>query len=284
MERTVDLDGLPFFVREEGPANGPPVLLLHGFPDSSDLWRGQIPALTGAGYRVIAPDLRGYGLSAKPEGVENYALPLLVGDVLGLLDAVGVQRAAVVAHDWGAAVGWAMASLVPDRVERLAALSVGHPAGYFSESLEQLERSWYMLWFLLPHVAETGLAADNWRFLRTWVRNAPDVDRWIEHFSARHPQNLTAALNWYRANIDPSAFAGGPGLDLPPVSCPVLGIWSDGDHFCGEAQMQQSAKFLTGPWRYERIKGSSHWIPVDAPDKLNPLLLEFLAGTRAAAS
>jgi pimeloyl-ACP methyl ester carboxylesterase len=275
VENTVRVGQYDFFVVDEGPSDGKPVLLLHGFPDSAQLWRMQVPALAEAGYRVIAPDLRGFGRSAKPQAVEEYALPLLVGDVVGLLDVLDVGRSAVVAHDWGAAVGWAMAAMLPGRVERLAALSVGHPTGYFSGGIDQLEKSWYMLWFLLPGVAEAGLTADNWSFLRQFARGAGDVDRWVAHCAA-DPGNLTAMLNWYRANIDPAAFAGGPALELPPVSCPVLGIWSDGDVYCNEKQMMDSERFVSGSWRYARIAGASHWIPVDAPDRLNALLLEFL--------
>ena len=275
MGTTRRVGDIELYVVEDGPADGPPVLLLHGFPDSSDLWRRQIPALAGAGHRVIAPDLRGFGRSSKPEPVDAYALPLIVGDVVALLDALGVERTAVVAHDWGAAVGWGMAALTPDRVERLAALSVGHPAGYFDGGQDQLGMSWYMLWFLFPGVAEQGLAADDWAFFRRWAGGAVDVDQWIAHCQEA-PGNLTAMLNWYRANIDPAAFVGGSGPALPPVSCPVLGIWSDGDAYCGEAQMAGSERFLEGPWRYERIDGASHWIPLDAPDRLNQLLLDFL--------
>jgi pimeloyl-ACP methyl ester carboxylesterase len=275
MERTIRAGQVELYVVEEGPADGKAVLLLHGFPDSAQLWRLQIPVLAAAGYHVIAPDLRGFGRSSRPQTVEDYALPLLVGDVIGLLDELDVQRPAVVAHDWGAGLAWALAAMVPDRVDRLAALSVGHPSGYFSGSLEQLEKSWYMLWFLLPGVAEGGLAADDWSLLRRWSRDAVDVERWIAHCEAA-PGNLTAMLNWYRANIDPAAFAGGAALDLPPVASPVLGIWSDGDAYCEEAQMADSSRFISGPWHYERIEGASHWIPVDAPDRLNSLLLEFL--------
>jgi pimeloyl-ACP methyl ester carboxylesterase len=165
-------------------------------------------------------------------------------------------------------------------VERYAALSVGHPAAYFSGAAEQLAKSWYMLWFLHEGVAEAGLAADDWAFLRRLFPGAVDTDRWIAHCEAA-PGNLSAMLAWYRANIDPAAFAGGPPPELPPVTCPVLGIWSDGDRYCGEDQMVASGQLVRGPWRYERVEAASHWIPVDAPDELNRLLLEFLAGDPA---
>src|SRR5690348_1591039 len=113
-------------VVDEG--KGPVVLLLHGFPDSSHLWRKQIPALRAAGYRVIAPDLRGFGKSSRPVGVEHYAMPNLVGDVVGLLDGLGIDRAHLVGHDWGAALAWASAAILPQRTLSLTAISVGHPA------------------------------------------------------------------------------------------------------------------------------------------------------------
>jgi pimeloyl-ACP methyl ester carboxylesterase len=268
---TVTVNGLSFHVVDEG--SGPPVLLLHGFPDSSALWRHQIPALVDAGHRVIAPDLRGFGASDRPEGVAEYAMPTLVGDVVGILDALGVERADVVGHDWGAGVGWALATMVPQRVQRYVALSVGHPASYFAE-MRQREMSWYILLFLFDGVAEEELPRDDWAVLRSWLRGAVDIERYVADLS--RPGALTAALNYYRANITPHAVAGRPGPPLPPVACPVLGVWSDGDVGCGEAQMLASEQSVTGPWRYHRITGAGHWIPLDAPDELSTLLVEFL--------
>jgi pimeloyl-ACP methyl ester carboxylesterase len=135
--------GLSFSVEDTG-GDGPSVLLLHGFPDSKALWRHQIPALAAAGYRVIAPDLRGFGASDRPEGVEHYRMELLAGDVLGILDALDIGSATVVGHDWGSALGWGLAGLAPERVGRFVALSVGHPSTYMAD-LRQLELSWYML-------------------------------------------------------------------------------------------------------------------------------------------
>lgn len=268
--RTVRANGLSFNVVDHG--QGEPVLLLHGFPDSSALWRNQVPALAAAGFRAIAPDLRGFGGSDRPEGREAYAMRALVGDALGILDELGVEKARVVGHDWGAALAWALAALAAARVDSLAALSVGHPNGYFASS-RQRQRSWYMLFFAFEGVAETWLPRDDWRMLRTMAGDTGDVDRYIEDLS--RPGALTAALNWYRANIAPGDFISREH-PLPPVRCPTLGIWSTGDRFCGEEQMEGAGQFVQGPWRYERIEGSSHWIPLDAPDRLNDLLLDFL--------
>lgn len=263
---------LDFHVVDEG--KGPVVLLLHGFPDSSRLWRHQIPALTGAGYRVIAPDLRGFGKSSRPVGVEHYAMPSLVGDVVGLLDGLGVDRAHVVGHDWGAALAWATAAVLPQRVRSLTAISVGHPAVFATLPIEQHERSWYMLLFQFEGTAEALLTRHDWALFRALMRNQGDTAYAIDELS--RPGALTAALSWYRANVSPTAqLAEQPSL--PPVSAPTLGIWSDGDVFLLEEGMKRSASFVVGaPYRYEKIESASHWVPIDAPDKLNSLLLDFL--------
>lgn len=268
----ITVNELAFHVVDEG--QGPAVLLLHGFPDSAALWRHQVPALVDAGYRVIAPDLRGFGESDRPEGVEAYRLKVLVGDVLGILDALGVERVSVVGHDWGAALGWALAARAPERVQRLAALSQGHPAGYFTDAMVQRELSWYTLFFLFPGVAEDALRRDGWALLRALLRERGDLDRYLTDLG--RPGALTAALNWYRANVSAEFFGQLNPQPLPPVECPVLGVWSDGDPHCGEAQMLASQRYVTGPWSYARVDGASHWIPLDAPDTLNKLLVEFV--------
>ena len=145
-------DGIELAVTDEG--EGPPVLLLHGFPDSSELWRRQIPALTQAGLRVIAPDLRGYGESDKPQEVEPYRVTHSVADLVAILDGLGVEKVRVAGHDWGAGVAWALTLMAPQRVERLAVLSVGHPATFARRTVEQREKSWYMLLFQFPEAEE----------------------------------------------------------------------------------------------------------------------------------
>ena len=271
--RLVNVNGVRLHVAEDGPGSGTPVLLLHGFPDSSSLWRHQVPALAAAGYRVIAPDLRGFGLSDKPAAVDAYAIPTLLGDAVGLLDALGVARAHVVCHDWGAALGWGLAMFVPDRVDRFAALSVGHFGSFFDAGLEQREKSWYMLYFQYEGIAEEALRADDWKFFRDWTRHHAEGAHWIEDLS--RPGALTAALNWYRANANPAR----PGLgdmEFPKVSAPSLGIWSSGDAYLVESQMKGSGRFVSGEWRYERFDGASHWLMLDQPERLNALLVEWL--------
>lgn len=268
----IDANGVGIEVQVEGPENGRPVVLLHGFPDSGRLWRNQVPALTGAGFRVVVPDLRGYGGTDKPSDAESYSLPFLAGDVLGVLDSLAIERAHVVGHDWGAALAWGVASLAPDRVDHLVALSVGHPTAFGSVGLEQLEKSWYMLLFQFEGVAEQWLSADGWANFRSWGSH-PDVDAVIDELERNG--SLTPGLNWYRANV-PAERLISPPMELPPVQAPTMGVWSSGDMALTEAQMTGSEKYVAGPWRYERVEGPGHWMQLEAPDRVNELLLDFL--------
>jgi pimeloyl-ACP methyl ester carboxylesterase len=269
--RRVAGDGVTLAVLDEG--EGRPVLLLHGFPDSSHVWRHQVPALNAAGMRVIAPDLRGFGESDRPAAVEDYALARSVADVVAVLDGMGIERADVVGHDWGAALAWALAALVPARVERLVAMSVGHPSVFRDGSIEQREKAWYQLLFQFTDVAEALLARDDWKLFRQWLGAARDQERYLADLS--RPGALTAGLNWYRANLAPRLeLEGGP--PVPPVTVSTLGLWSTRDRYLTEDTMLRSAEHVTGSWRYERIEGASHWMQLDAPERVNSLLGEFL--------
>jgi pimeloyl-ACP methyl ester carboxylesterase len=266
----VDVNGMGIEVKVTG--EGQPVVLLHGFPDSGRLWRDQVPALAGAGFRVIVPDLRGYGASDKPEGIEPYGIHFLVGDVLGVLDHLGVEHVHVIGHDWGAALAWAMGSRVPDRIDHLVALSVGHPSSFRDAGFEQREKSWYMLLFQFREIAEQWLSNDGWTNFRAWAQH-PDADAVIEELEATGA--LTPGLNWYRANVPPESLIA-PAPELPAVQAPTLGVWSSGDFALTEVQMRGSEKYVAGSFRYERIDGAGHWMQLEAPDEVNRLLLDFL--------
>ncbi len=272
---SADNDGVE--IHYEVIGDGPPVILLHGFPDSGRLWRHQVPALAEAGFRVIVPDMRGYGESAKPADVDAYNILYLVADVGAVLADAGATSAHVVGHDWGAAVAWALASLAPNLVDRLAALSVGHPSTFRGRvgqlDFDQLEKSWYMLLFQFSGIAEEWLSADGWANFRSWSRH-PDKDQVIAELEAG--SSLTAGLNYYRANINPESYVS-PALVLPPVQCPTMGVWSTGDFALTEGQMMRSAEQVAGPWRYERIEGPGHWMQLEAPDQVNRLLIDFLS-------
>ncbi len=267
----VRANGLRLAVVDEGA--GPPVVLLHGFPDTAYLWRSQIEALVAAGYRAIAPDLRGRGGSDKPPRVEDYALPVIVQDVGALLDALGLERAHIVGHDWGAAVAWGVAMRLPARVERLVAISVPHPGTGGRPTLEQLQKGWYRLLFQFAGVAEELVQREDWYLLRVLLAGASDLERYIADLA--QPGALTPALNWYRANLPPQRLLGSPRA-LAPVQAPTLGIFRARDPYLAEDPMRRSGEFVAGPWRYEHFAESGHWIPRDEPERLNHLLLEFL--------
>src|SRR5829696_8605248 len=282
--RRIRGDGVELSVVDEGA--GPPVLLLHGFPDTADLWRAQIPVLVDAGMRVIAPDLRGFGASERPGEVREYRVGRSVADMAAVLDALGVERARVVGHDWGAGVAWALAAFQPDRVERLVAMSVGHPNAARERTIESRQKAWYGLLFQFEEVAEELLARDDWALFREWARGDGDTERAIERF-ASDPAALTAALSWYRASMHPRNELRQRD-PVASVQVPVLGMWSAGDAYLTERQMVRSEAWCSGEWRYQRIEDASHWLQLDQPERVNALLLEFLgwaaAGRESAAA
>jgi pimeloyl-ACP methyl ester carboxylesterase len=265
----IEANGISLYVEEHG--EGTPVLMLHGWPDSARLWRHQAPVLAGRGYRVITPDLRGFGRSEQPAEVRSYSLRNVVGDITALLDALGVAAAHVVGHDWGGAVAWLTAIMRPDRVRTLTVISTPHPL--VPPTMRQHEMAWYQLFFQFYGVAEATIQHDDWAWLRMMTRGDGDLGQAIESLS--RPGALTASLNWYRANLAPRMPGSAPAL--PPVAAPTLGIWSTGDHYLDGERMKASAGFVQGTWRYEEIPGASHWVPLDAPERLNDLLLDWLS-------
>lgn len=268
-------------VTSEG--DGEPVVLLHGFPEISYSWRHQLPALAGAGARAIAPDLRGYGDSDRPSEVEAYALPALVGDIVGLLDAVGSDSAHLVGHDWGGSIAWVLASRDPDRVRSLTILNSPHPVASAEarQLTEQQQRSWYMLLFQFTGVAEAWLSGDDFANLRrTFFGTAAkgvftdeEQERFVE--ALRRDGAVTAALNYYRANMPPASWLR-PPPDLPPIEVPTMIIWGEADAYMSPILLERSAAKVAGPLRIERLPGVSHWVQQEAPERVNQLLVDFL--------
>ncbi len=270
--KTIEANGLNLSVLDEG--EGAAVLFLHGFPDRGSMWHNQIDAVTAAGYRAIAPDLRGFGDSDAPEGVDKYGLFDLMGDAVGILDALGIDKAHVVGHDWGAALAWITATFASARVLSLTAVSVGHPSAFASAGVAQKQKSWYMFAFQHVGLAEDMVMHDNFAFLQNWGEGGEE-QQWAEDLS--RPDRMTSALNIYRANVPPESLLAPERMELPPVPVRTMGVWSDGDDALTEAQMKNSADFVGNDFRFERISGISHWVPTAAPDQLNALLLDFLA-------
>lgn len=265
--REIDAGGVTLRVQIAG--QGPDVLLVHGFPDDSRVWRMQVPFLVAAGYRVIVPDMRGCGRSDAPVGEAAYRLPILVADLAAILDALGIGKVRLVAHDWGAAISWRFCMTHADRVTRYLALSVGHPSAYARAPIGQKIKGYYILFFQLRGLSEWLLRLGNWRLFRRMVRFDEEAPNWIGALS--RPGRLTAALNYYRANFDlifPRAW--------PKVTVPVTGVWSSRDIALSESQMIATEKYMAAPWRYYRVDGARHWLQLDAPDTVNRLILSFL--------
>ncbi len=266
--RTVQVNGIALNVIIEG--EGPDVLLVHGFPDDHTVWRNQIPALVAAGYRVIAPDTRGTGDSEMPPRTADYKIEKLVADLVGILDALGIDKVRLVAHDWGAAQAWHLALWHPKRVERYIAMSVGHPQAYANGGLVQKLKGYYVFLIQLRGFEVVARSFDFWpmKFMVQYPAEFP-------HMKARvsRPGRLTAGFNYYRANF--RLFYGPP--KYPRVQVPVVGVYSDGDIFLAEGQVRNSEKYCDAGWKFIRVEGANHWLQLDAPERVTALLLEHLA-------
>jgi len=267
---------------EDGPDEGHPVLLLHGFPEFWWSWRHQMSALSEAGYRAVAIDLREYGESGRPSDVESYAMPYALGDLEAVVETLG-GRVSVACHDWGAAVGWVYASTFPHRVERLFVLSTPHPSAFAARvrTLAQLQASWYMFMFLTPGVAEEAMSRNSYELLKRWwyetavVPLGDDVvERYVEVFS--RPGALEAGLNWYRANLSVADLVSDYEVELPPVACPVEVVWGMRDAYLVPEVGRLSERYCSGPYRFVEMPDTGHWVQQERPDEVNRLLLDFL--------
>lgn len=272
----VALGDLTFDVRTAGPDDGEVAILLHGFPQTSYEWRHQIRALAEAGFRVVAPDQRGYSAGARPTDTADYALPLLVQDVLGLADAVGAERFHIVGHDWGAIVAWAVAVAAADRVITANPVSVPHPDAFARvlsdpESCQVAASSYFDL-FIQPD-SEDGFLANDQALLRGLYAGMGDdaIAEYLRVLGSKPA--LGAALDWYRANI------GGRNLQRPAtgaVTVPTMFTWSDGDTALCIDGAVLTEEYVEGPYRFEVLEGIDHWIPEMAAEKLSSLLVEHL--------
>ena len=261
----------------DGPEGGELVLLLHGFPQTSASWREQITALGAAGYRAVAPDQRGYSPRARPIELAAYAMPELVGDVIGFADALGAERFHLVGHDWGGAVAWQVAGRHPDRLHTLAVVSTPHPEALrraYRGDLggDQAQRSGYMTFFRQPDSQDRMLENDAAVLRLLFAGSGMPEGREQPYIEAlATPQALGAALNWYRAASvdDPDG--------LGPITTPTLYVWSTDDVALGTEAAQATAQCVEGPYRFAVLEGVSHWIAEQAPDRLNRLLLDHIS-------
>jgi pimeloyl-ACP methyl ester carboxylesterase len=262
---------MTFDVTDSGPADGDVVVLLHGYPENRTSWDTVTPLLVEAGFRVLAPDQRGYSPRARPQGRRAYAMQHLAGDVVALLDAAGAEKAHIVGHDWGGGVAWALAEFQPERVRTVTSLTTPHPRAMAKAMVTgtQAFKSWYMFMFQLPAVPELAYTDRMQKRLRETLRGTglPDeaIDRYITPL--REPGAATAAINWYR---------GMPFSKRPPgkVQVPALYVYGTKDAFLGRKAADLTGDYVEAPYRYEVLDGVTHWMPEEIPDVVARLVIE----------
>jgi pimeloyl-ACP methyl ester carboxylesterase len=278
-----DLPGLRLHAAVAGPAGGPLVILLHGFPEFWYGWQHAIGPLANAGFRVIAPDQRGYNLTGKQP---PYDLRTLAGDIIHLMDAVGQPAAHFAGHDWGGAVGWALAAWHPQRVKRLVAANLPHllavQAAIRQFNWRQYLRSWYFLMFQIPRLPEWLLGRRDFALLRQ-LRHATqrpdaftetDIERYVQ--SWRQPGALTAMLGWYRAARVSGRQVEETRKQFEVIQPPTLILWGERDVALGVDLAEASVSYLANG-RLVRFPQSSHWLLAELPDQVNAHLLQHFA-------
>lgn len=279
--RDIAANGFTFRCRVAGAEGGTPVILLHGFPETSHMWLPLMPVLADAGYRVLAPDQRGYSPGARPEGIENYTYSTIASDVVALADAAGFGRFHLVGHDWGAGAGWSVVANYADRVISYAALSVPHLAAFgraIREDEDQAKRSTYITFFQEPGVAEAALSANDFAGLKN-VWSASSADEKVEYLSVfSQPGALTGALNWYRGSrgIDPAADA----TKFGDVYTPTLLIWGNQDTAIGRKGVEDAAAYMKGPYRFVEMD-AGHWLIQVKTAEVTAEVLAHLNANRA---
>ncbi len=284
VHRETTINGLRFHYVEAGA--GPLVVLLHGFPEFWYSWRFQIAALAEAGFHVITPDLRGYNKSDKPHGKDQYRIDLLAEDVARLIRKTSQQRATVVGHDWGGGIAWKVVNAFPKLVERLIILNAPHPATFLREmkTLTQLLKSWYIFFFQLPYIPEIMFRAGNFALMDRSLRREPvrehafttqDIAEYKAALS--QPGALTAGINYYRANF--RDFWSRPTWFTDPITQPTLIIWGEQDRYLGIRLLEGLDEWVPDI-RIERIPQASHWVQIDAFERVNELILNFMKGRR----
>ncbi len=268
----IETGGFVFDALAAGPESGEPVLLLHGFPSSNWQWREQLEALGLAGYRAVAPNQRGYSAGARPPAIADYAMPILIFDVVGIADALGWDRFHLVGHDWGASVAWTVGVFAPDRLLTLNPISVPHIDAFDAERTKpgscQSSASGYIDAFIQPGFENVFLANDNMLF-RSIFNGVPAaaVDRHIELLGSR--EAMRAALDWYRANNADSS-----GFSLGTIQVPTLFMWSDEDIAICRESAEATADYVDAPYRFEVFEGVNHWITEIEGERVADLLLD----------
>jgi len=278
----ISTNGIQLHGVQDGPESGPLVILLHGFPDFWYGWRRQIPVFSEAGFRVWAPDQRGYNRSEKPPGVASYGVEELGMDILGLVDAAGVEKAYLVGHDWGAAVGWWLAAHHPERIARFVPINVPHGSvirRYLRRSPRQVLKSWYIFFFQIPWLPEAFFHFANWHLAARALRASSLPGTFTDHDLVRYrqawsrPGSMRSMIHWYRAAV---RFRSLPTCSQR-ISVPTLLIWGARDRFLDQAMAQPSID-LCQEGRLLMMDRATHWVHLEEPEKVNSVILDFFQG------
>jgi pimeloyl-ACP methyl ester carboxylesterase len=269
----IPTNGIRLHTAVAGPEDGEPVILLHGFPEAWFGWEPQIHALAAAGFRVIAPDQRGYNLSDKPKGIISYRMDTLVADVVGVADALGFERFNLAGHDFGAMVSWLLAVHYPERLRRLVIANVPHPVvmrSYVRKHPSQMRKSWYAFFFQLPALPERIVRAGNGRMMMSAMPTGlseEERNRYREAWA--QPGAMTGMINWYRA-----MFRRPPKLKRSPrISVPTLVVWGKQDPHLSYGMAPLSAD-LCDDGRLITFEDATHWVQHDRPEEVSQLLIE----------
>jgi epoxide hydrolase 4 len=284
--RFINANGQRFETLVAGHGGAKFALLLHGFPESNLSWRFQVPLLVGLGYEVWVPNLRGYGGSSRPTGVDAYGLPALLGDVAGLIDAGADSRpVTLMAHDWGAIIAWAFAADEVRPLDKLVIMNVPHPArmGEGLRTWAQMKRSWYVYFFQLPWLPETLIGANHAAAIgRVFYDMAVDKTNFTPDIlkayrdTAAIPGALTAMINYYRASARGPDFAHYRRDVVKEITTPTLMIWGEADTALG-VELTDNYGGLVKDMKLVRLPNVSHWVQQEAPDKVNAILTDWLA-------
>lgn len=271
----ISIDGLDFTIDTAGEANAPAVLLLHGFPESRYMWHPQMEALAAAGYRVVAPDQRGYSTGARPEGEDAYRVELIVQDAVNLMQALGVGRFHLVGHDWGGQIAWLVADRHAEKIRTLSILSRPHPAAFaraLVEDPQQAERSGHHRWFRDAD-AYARMRVDGLRPVREALesQHVPPEVAAVHIAKLAEPGGLEGAMNWYRAS-------GFTGKDMPALDLPTLYVWGTADATVGRYAAELTRQYANGPFQFIPVEGAGHFIVDECPDVVSDLLLKHISG------
>jgi epoxide hydrolase 4 len=276
----INTNGIRLHLVQAGPKSGPPVVLLHGFPENWRCWIRQLPGLVQAGCRVIVPDQRGYNLSNKPKGVEAYCSEALVEDISGLIKTLDYQKVNLVGHDVGALVAWMLAIKHPEQLHRLGIINVAHPAvmrRFLQRDFEQMRRSLYALFFQLPWLPETIMRLGNWRIAASGLRRSgkhnaftdEDIEKYREAWS--QPGAMTAMLNWYRAVARyPPEISNGMR-----VTVRTLILWGAKDVALSRRMARPSLDYCEDG-NLIFFPDASHWVQREEAEEVTKHLLEFI--------